>query len=258
MYNRRRSQRTSRTTRAKGENVKSNTLLHAISVAALVCLGLAAWALAQDFDVKKEQLDKPERNYSPAVGQNFPIRVFWGDTHLHTAYSTDAGMAGATVGLDEAYRFARGEEVLSHTKQRVKLRRPLDFLVVADHAELLGLAPSIRSDNPILLQNPVSKRWYEMTKAEKGYEAFIRMGQFPVWQGRPRQEPRHGSRGLGRHAQGFGDIQCARRVHRLHRLRVDLASGGQQPASRRGVPRRRRSREAGTANVGLRFREPST
>jgi hypothetical protein len=148
----------SRTTRARGENVRSNILTQTIGVSALVCLGLTAWALAQDFNVKPEELSKVERHYSPGVGQNFPIRVFWGDTHLHTAYSTDAGMAGATVGLDDAYRFARGEEVLSHTKQRVKLRRPLDFLVVADHAELLGLAPFIRSENPILLQNPVSKR----------------------------------------------------------------------------------------------------
>jgi hypothetical protein len=110
--------------------------------AALSGLALATWAPAQEFAVEPETLNANERHYSPAVGQNFPTRVFWGDTHLHTSYSTDAGMAGATLGLDEAYRFARGEEVRSHTGQRVKLRRALDFLVVADHAELLGMASS--------------------------------------------------------------------------------------------------------------------
>ena len=105
--------------------------------------GLAAFttARADNYNVKPEDVNKQEKNYSPGVGQNFPLRVYWGDTHLHTSYSTDAGMAGATLGPEDAYRFARGEEVRSHTGLRAKLRRPLDFLVVADHAEVLGLAP---------------------------------------------------------------------------------------------------------------------
>ena len=141
--------------------------------AALICASLALPLSAQEFNAKPEDVNKQERNYSPGVGQNFPTRVFFGDTHLHTSYSTDAGMVGASLGLDDAYRFARGEEVRSHTGQRAKLRRPLDFLVVADHAELLGMAPFIRSDEPVLLENPISKRWYEMSKAGKGYDAFI-------------------------------------------------------------------------------------
>jgi Protein of unknown function (DUF3604) len=138
--------------------VTSTILTHVIRIMVVAYLGLALPALADDFNVRPEELNRVEKHYSPGAGQNFPTRVFWGDTHLHTSYSTDAGMAGATVGLDEAYRLARGEEFLSHTKQRVKLRRPLDFLVVADHAELLGMAPFIRHDSPLLLKNPLSKR----------------------------------------------------------------------------------------------------
>ena len=82
-----------------------------------------------------------KREYSPHLDQGYPQRVFWGDTHLHTSYSTDAGMIGNRLGPDAAYRFARGEEVVSSTGVRAKLVRPLDFLVVADHAENLGLAP---------------------------------------------------------------------------------------------------------------------
>ena len=66
-------------------------------------------------------------------------RVLWGDTHLHTANSLDAAAFGNTLGPEAAYRFARGEEVVSSSGQPVKLSRPLDFLVVADHAEGLGL-----------------------------------------------------------------------------------------------------------------------
>ena len=59
---------------------------------------------------------------------------------LHTRNSPDAGFLGNTLGVDEAYRFARGEEVTSSGGLRAKLLRPLDFLVVADHAEYYGIA----------------------------------------------------------------------------------------------------------------------
>jgi hypothetical protein len=68
--------------------------------------------------------------YSPYPAKNFPSRVYFGDTHLHTSYSTDAGMIGNTLGPEEAYRFARGEEVKSSSGLPAKLQRPLDFLVV--------------------------------------------------------------------------------------------------------------------------------
>jgi hypothetical protein len=78
-------------------------------------------------------------DYSPYLDRQHPDRVFWGDTHLHTSYSTDSGMLGNTLGPEEAYRFAKGEEVLSAAGLRARLIHPLDFLVVADHAENLGL-----------------------------------------------------------------------------------------------------------------------
>jgi hypothetical protein len=92
-----------------------------------------------------------KRLYSPYARQTFPGRVFFGDTHLHTAYSADAGLAANTLGPDAAYRFAKGETVVSSTGVPARLRRPLDFLVVADHAENLGLPVAIRKDDPRLL-----------------------------------------------------------------------------------------------------------
>ncbi|MCZ6831212.1 MAG: DUF3604 domain-containing protein, partial [Gammaproteobacteria bacterium] len=44
--------------------------------------------------------------------------VYWGDTHLHTQYSTDAGMIGTTLRPEDAYRFAMGEEVTSSSGVR--------------------------------------------------------------------------------------------------------------------------------------------
>ena len=68
----------------------------------------------------------------------FPEKVLWGDTHLHTANSVDAFGFGVRLGPEDALRFARGEEVTATTGMKAKLSRPLDFLVVTDHAEALG------------------------------------------------------------------------------------------------------------------------
>ena len=81
--------------------------------------------------------------YSPYAGRNFPTRPFFGDTHLHTAASFDAGAFGARLGPRDAYRLARGEEITSNSGQPVKLSRPLDFLVVADHSDNMGMFPDL-------------------------------------------------------------------------------------------------------------------
>ncbi|MEQ1894440.1 MAG: DUF3604 domain-containing protein, partial [Planctomycetota bacterium] len=93
-----------------------------------------------------------------------PDRVFFGDTHLHTAYSTDAGMVGANVGPEDAYRFARGETVKSNSGIPTRLGRPLDFLVIADHSENLGLAPMIADSDPTLLKHPWGKKVHDLVK----------------------------------------------------------------------------------------------
>ena len=103
----------------------------------------------------------PRDSYAPYNKDNYPKNVYFGDTHLHTSYSTDAGLFGATKGPDTAYRFAKGEEVVSSSGTKTRLQRPLDFLVVADHAENLGLAPMMAENNPMVLE----KKWgREITK----------------------------------------------------------------------------------------------
>ena len=129
-------------------------------------------ALAQDTPAPP---DHPIE-YSPYPKQTFPNRVFFGDTHLHTSYSTDAGMIGCVLGPEEAYRFARGEEVKSSHGLPVKLERPLDFLVVSDHAENLGLAPLIAESNPELLKSPWGRKIHDLVKAGEGFQAYNMWG----------------------------------------------------------------------------------
>jgi len=111
--------------------------------------------------------------YSPYVVKKNASRVYWGDTHLHTSYSADAGMVGNTLGPDVAYRFALGHEIKTSSGQRARLIRPLDFLVISDHAENLGLSPLIAKSDPELLKTKYGKKLYDLVKAGKGHEAFL-------------------------------------------------------------------------------------
>jgi hypothetical protein len=129
-------------------------------------------AFAQDIAVSEQDINIGEKEYSPYLYQSYPDQVFFGDTHLHTSYSTDAGMVGNRLGPDEALRFAKGEKVISSTGLPARLIRPLDFLVVADHAENLGLAPMIEESNPELLKDPQGKEYHDLVKAGKGWEAY--------------------------------------------------------------------------------------
>ncbi len=151
----------------------------AVLAAALICIALPRSAHAEDHHVCGE-LDKEtaaavypsKAPYSPYAGRNFPTRPLFGDTHLHTAMSFDAGMFGCRLGPVEAYRFAKGEELASSSGQRVRLSRPLDFLVVADHSDFMGLAPDFLGGKPEVLADPVARRWYDLIQQGKVGEAF--------------------------------------------------------------------------------------
>ncbi len=127
----------------------------------------------------------PARPYSPYAGRNFPTRPLFGDTHLHTSYSMDAGAFGARVGPLDAYRFARGEEITASSGQPVKLSRPLDFLVVADHSDNMGFFPDLFAGKPEVLADPTGRKWYDLIMAGKGSQAALEIisafsqGAFP-------------------------------------------------------------------------------
>ena len=103
--------------------------------------------------------------FSPHAGRKYPTHVYFGDTHHHTSNSGDAFMAGNRMGPEDAYRFARGEEVVSTTGIPAKLSRPLDFLVVSDHAEGLGVMYEVLKGNPAFTSDPLLARWATALKA---------------------------------------------------------------------------------------------
>jgi len=98
--------------------------------------------------------------YSPPVGKNYPDKLLWGDTHLHSNQSADAWSIGnSNLTPSDAFRFARGEEVTSESGVKAKLRVPLDFFMVSDHATYLGIFKRIENSDPDVISTPLGKRW---------------------------------------------------------------------------------------------------
>ena len=164
--------------------MKTLRLLQLVSVAVLGAGSLAGMppASAQDDTLldsgtlDKESADKvfpAKRPYSPWAGRNFPTRPLFGDTHLHTSFSMDAGAFGARLGPRDAYRFAKGEEVMASSGQLAKLSRPLDFLVVTDHSDNMGFFPDLLAGKPELLADPLGRKWYDMIQSGNGAEAAV-------------------------------------------------------------------------------------
>ncbi len=122
---------------------------------------------------------KPEVQYSPHIDKNYASNVYWGDTHLHTKLSADAGAFGNRLGLDEAYIFASGGEVTSSNGQRARLSRPLDFLVAADHSDGMGFFTLLEEGAPVMMEDEDGRRWHKMiADGEGGKAARELIGRF--------------------------------------------------------------------------------
>ncbi len=172
--------------------MKRTTLITALGLALGAAVTLPTFAAEQaGSDVgtldkaSAEKVFPAKPPYSPYAGRNFPTRPFFGDTHLHTSFSFDAGAFGARLGPKDAYRFAKGQELTASSGQRVKLSRPLDFMVVADHSDNMGFFPDLLAGNPKVLEDPIGRRWYDMIQSGKGADAAIEIiiafsqGTFP-------------------------------------------------------------------------------
>jgi hypothetical protein len=150
-----------------------------------LCAGIGSFALtlagaAQAADAVIKAKPPATRNhlpYSMPTDTHMPQRVLWGDAHLHTDNSFDAGLFGTRLGPEDAFRFARGETVVSTTGVPAKLRHPYDFLVVTDHSDYMGVPLALRDGDPDLLANPVTKTWYDEFHAggEAGLTLFAQL-----------------------------------------------------------------------------------
>ena len=158
-----------------------------------------------------------------------------------------------TVGPDEAYRFARGETVLSpRTMEPLRLRRPLDWLVVADHSEYLGMVKAVFEGDAEMLKNPSAKRWFDMVHGGKSIEATLEIINTVAIRDERMKNPKV-KRTIWSDFAAIADRNNSpRSVHRLYRLRMDIdARWPQQPAPGRDLSRWQGQGENDGAVFGL-------
>ena len=104
------------------------------------------------------------RSFSPYANRSFPARPLWGDQHVHSGWSFDAGFVNALSPKD-SMRFARGEQVETTFGVPIRLSRPLDWLAMTDHSDLLGLPPALRAGDPALVEaDETLAKWSEVMK----------------------------------------------------------------------------------------------
>lgn len=132
-----------------GEYLEMNSKFFSLCIS--LALGLASTSIAAD-----------QQDYSKPVGIDYPQNVYWGDTHLHTRNSADAySLGNKNLTPADAYNFAQGQEIVVHNGERVKLRQPLDFLVVSDHAEYLSGFARFDGNDPLVTNTKTGRQWQQ-------------------------------------------------------------------------------------------------
>jgi len=144
----------------------------AVRTLSIGCFLVAVQVAAQTGSLDAGEVQPPDPTklykdpgYSPYASKHYPARPYFGDEHVHTGWSADAGMSGATLTPEDAVRFARGDQVTSSSGQPVKLGRPLDWVAITDHSDGMGVISELRAGNPELMADPVQKRWHDMMLA---------------------------------------------------------------------------------------------
>lgn len=141
-----------------------NSAIKSVTISLGLLLTVAAPVYASDIGKPSNEVMKglyPGKTYSPYADRAFPSNVYWGETHLHTGLSLDAGLFGNTLGHKDAYRLARGEQITASSGLPIKLGRPLDWLVITDHSDMMGIAADIQKGAPNILADPKGKEWHE-------------------------------------------------------------------------------------------------
>jgi arylsulfatase A-like enzyme len=219
-------------------------------------MGVTA-AVAKGKSGKPSKKGDPSKNKGPTAV--YPTRVYWGDTHVHTTLSGDAYAFGARLTPAEAYRFARGETVRANNGREARLRRPLDFLMVADHAENLGVLPALMASEETIAGRVAIDCRYSRCRERRGVQRWL----LGVGQGEGGGRGRLRHRGelptpdVARGHRDRGEVQRARPVYDLRRLRVvSTVWRGPDDPSQRALPRRSRPYPSGPAVFPIRQRRP--
>ena len=130
------------------------------------------------FDTETELL---ERTVTAAANADLTEKTlsersaYYGDLHVHTAYSFDGYAFGTLASPHDAYRFARGEAITNPGGYEMQLTEPMDFYAVTDHGMFLGLAKAAAETNTELSKNPFSEPYHDLNAPDNfGTDIFSR------------------------------------------------------------------------------------
>jgi len=131
----------------------------------------------------------PAAEAEPEQADAIPRTAWYGDTHVHTGWSADAGMDGAVTSPEDAYRFALGQEVTSNSGLKAQLSRPYDWFMVTDHSDGMGTINELIAGNPEMLEDETLKRWYEALTSGDEERAAAAKSELIVMQAEERLPP---------------------------------------------------------------------
>lgn len=164
--------------RSVGRHAKANRLTSALSFfsAAAAAAALASCPQTAVADEPGTTVESQTPVYSAPLRADYPQTPLWGDTHLHTRLSQDAYAFGVTLESEQAYRFAKGEVITATHGQSARLARPLDFLVIADHANGMGSMAALEKGHPALMKSPMLRSWKKLLE-QGGAKAGLQISE---------------------------------------------------------------------------------
>jgi hypothetical protein len=138
---------------------------------------LAFFVTACKNDTKAPQLEVEQEDTNKAISNDVPFfenkQAFFGETHVHTSSSMDAFIGGNRITPEDGYRFARGEEVIANGSPH-KIKRPLDFCAISDHAEYLGETYTLMNAGTPGYDDPVATQMREADNYEDAIQLFVK------------------------------------------------------------------------------------
>ena len=115
--------------------------------------------------------------YSPYADRDFPTALLFGETHVHSALSADAGGGGTKLMPRDVYRFARGEQLLSNTGQPARLARAFDFFALTEHTDGMGAITDVLRGAPNIMADEQGRYFHQQFTAggEAAKKASVEM-----------------------------------------------------------------------------------
>ncbi len=134
--------------------------MSAVKTAAPFLFALALAACGKDTEAPEAPASAtepvPQAAPIPVTSANPNRNAYFGDLHVHTFYSFDAFMFGTRATPDDAYAFAKGGALAHASGQEMKMKKPLDFQAVTDHAAYLGMLPEMFDQTTKASAHPVA------------------------------------------------------------------------------------------------------